>query len=307
MKLGVQLSPPSQFPDLELLVDFVVRAEDAGYDFVCLPEHTIMPARYEETMGRQWPDPVTVAAFLAARTSTIRFIFYILIVPQHDPIRLAKQLATLDVLSRGRVDVGVGLGWVVEEMEWVGKPFHRRGARAEEYVEAMRTLWTTDPSTFEGEWVSFSGASFHPKPMQQPLPVWIGGSWRHSALRAGRVGDGWMPMQATTEQLQEGRGLLARELRARRRDPETFPVMLRIPLYEPSPRATSHAVSAGGTAMEYLQGDVERAIRYVDERAAEGVTHLWVSLPEVYPRVAEEMEAFASELRCRGTVDPVGS
>ena len=303
MKLGVQLSPPSQFPDLDALVDFVVRAEAAGYDFVCLPEHTVFPARYEELLGRQWPDPLTIASFIAARTSRIRFVFYILILPQHDPIHLAKQLATLDVLSHGRVDVGVGPGWIAEEMEWQGKAFRGRGGRTDEYVAAMRTLWTADPATFTGDWVSFTDASFLPKPVQRPHPpVWVGGSWRYSALRAGRLGDGWMPMMATDEQLREGRVLLNRELEARGRDPQTFPIMLRVPLWEPSPRATNHAVSAGGTAMQYLQGDVDAAVRLVDERAAEGVTHLWLSLPEAYPRVVEEMEAFAAELRRRDLV-----
>jgi len=180
----------------------------------------------------------------------VQLVFYILVLPQHDPIRLAKQLATLDVLSGGRIDVGIGMGWIREEMEWLGKPFAGRAARAEEYLAAMRTLWTTDPATFEGATVAFA--------------------------------------------------LLARELARRGCDPADFPVMLRVPLYEPSPRATAHAVSSGATAMQYLQGDVERALRYVEEHSEEGTTHLWVSLPAEYSRIVEEMVAFAAELRRRG-------
>jgi len=110
-------------------------------------------------------------------------------------------------------------------------------------------------------------------------------------------------MQATHEQLAEGRALLEGELRRHDRDPAGFPVMLRIPLYEPSPHATAHAVDAGRTAMKYLAGDVEQAIRYVEEQAGDGTTHLWVSLPAVYPGILEEMEAFGAELRRRGLLD----
>jgi probable F420-dependent oxidoreductase len=130
---------------------------------------------------------------VAAVTETIHLGTGILILPQRNPLVLAKELGTLDSLSGGRVELGIGVGWLKEEFEALGIPFEGRGKRTDEYVGAMRALWDGDHASYEGETVSFSGASINPKPTRGRVPIHIGGHTETSARRAGRLGDGYFP------------------------------------------------------------------------------------------------------------------
>jgi alkanesulfonate monooxygenase SsuD/methylene tetrahydromethanopterin reductase-like flavin-dependent oxidoreductase (luciferase family) len=135
----------------------------------------------------------------------------------------------------------------------------------------MRALWTTNP---------FDGLSFHPKPLQQPHPpIFIGGGVRHSAARAAALGDGWLPMSATLDELEAGIEVLHRELTARGRPTEGFPIANKLPAYEASGRATAHARQSGASAVATLNGDALRTLDYVERAQGLGVTHLWVELP----------------------------
>ena len=136
-------------------------------------------------------DPVVALAHLAARTERIRLATGIVILPQRNPLVLAKQVASLDVLTGGRLVLGLGVGYLEPEMSALGVPMAGRGARADEYLAAMRSLWEDEAPAFSGRYVEFEGVDGHPRPLQRPLPVVIGGHSRAAHLRAARHGDGW--------------------------------------------------------------------------------------------------------------------
>jgi probable F420-dependent oxidoreductase len=298
VKFGVNAYPYTRYPDVAALVEWVQEAEAAGYSFVSLPEHTIFPVEHERTMGRTWWESVTLAAYLAAKTSTIRLVFGIVVLPQHNPVYLAKQLATLDIVSGGRVDVGIGLGWLSEELEVLGADLRTRAARTEEYVAAMRALWTSDPVDFNGRFVSFSNASFEPKPVQVPHPpLMIGGSWRFSAPRAAAIGDGWYPMGGTQpDEVEEGMTVLRSELARHGRLAEGFPVVTKLPMWEASTAATEHALAAGSKANDYFEDDYDAARDYVRRFQALGVTHLNVETRAVFSESLDQVRAVAENV-----------
>lgn len=180
-------------------------AEAAGFESVWTVEHVLYPEGYESTYpysptGKMpgtadspIPDPMTWLAFVAATTSTIKLATGILIVPQRNPAVLAKEVATVDALSEGRVMLGIGVGWLEEEFDALGVPFSNRGKRTDEYVDVMRQLWTADQVSYNGEFVSFAPVSSNPKPHDGPVPIHVGGHSRKAAERAGRLGDGFFP------------------------------------------------------------------------------------------------------------------
>jgi probable F420-dependent oxidoreductase len=160
-------------------------------------------------------DPLVALAFLAARTQRIRLATGIIILPQRNPLVLAKQLASLDVVSGGRLMFGMGVGYLEPEMTAIGVPMERRGARAVEYLEAMRALWEQEQPAYEGEFVRFSGINAHPRPAQKPLPVVMGGHSPAAHRRAARHAQGWygffLRPEQTAEQLEGLRDALAEE------------------------------------------------------------------------------------------------
>lgn len=297
LQLGVQLYPYSVFGEgLDELVDFVQKAERWGYDFIQLPEHQLFPVEEERTMGRPWWDPAVLVALLAQRTTTIRFAFSILILPQYNPMMLAKSLATLDHVSDGRIDVGVAVGWLRAECEALGVDFDTRGARADESIEVLRNLWTTHPCTHQGEFFSYAGMSCHPKPVQRPHPpIWVGGTLKASLRRAVRLGDGWNPQPAPLPKVEEGIRNLHSALEERNRQPEGFPISYKMPFIERSVEVTEHAVAANGSSeLRWLEGDLGRADEFMEWAAGVGITHVDIELPADPARQLEEAERFAA-------------
>jgi probable F420-dependent oxidoreductase len=170
-------------------------AEELGYDSLWVGEHVVVPDPRVSPSPMEPEDPIldglVSLAFLAARTERIRLATGIVILPQRNPVVLAKQLASLDVVSGGRLIFGMGVGYLEPEMTAVGVPMERRGARALEYLAAMRALWEEERPEFEGEFVRFSGVNAHPRPVQRPLPVVMGGYTPAVHRRATRHADGW--------------------------------------------------------------------------------------------------------------------
>jgi probable F420-dependent oxidoreductase len=205
MKFGIAFANIITFAEREGLATLGRGAEAAGFDSVWTVEHVIYPEGYESrypydasgkmamTTDTPLPDPLQWLAFVAAQTETLRLGTGILILPIRNPVVLAKEVATLDHLSGGRVDLGVGVGWLREEFDALGVPWERRGARTEEHIEAMRALWDADHASYQGDFVSFDDVSCNPKPAQGRVPIHIGGHSRAAAERAGRLGDGFFP------------------------------------------------------------------------------------------------------------------
>jgi probable F420-dependent oxidoreductase len=205
MKFGIIFANTTRFTGKEGLVELAQGAEAVGFESLWTVEHVIYPDAYEseypyDRSGKMvmapdtdLPDPLIWLTWVAAVTETIHLGTGILILPQRNPLVLAKELATLDALAGGRVELGIGVGWLKEEFEALGIPFERRGARTDEYVEVMRALWDGDHASHDGEFVSFSGASVNPKPPRGRVPIHVGGHTEASAKRAGRLGDGYFP------------------------------------------------------------------------------------------------------------------
>jgi probable F420-dependent oxidoreductase len=191
-------------------------AEESGLESLWTVEHVVVPAGYESqypyspsgkmpgTEENPIPDPLVWLTYVAALTSTIKLATGILILPQRNPVVLAKEVATLDVLSKGRTILGVGVGWLKEEFDAIGVDFAERGAITDEYIEALRTLWRDDEPTFKGQWSAFERAKSYPKPAQEGgVPIHIGGHSKAAARRAGRLGDGFFPARGSLEELTE--------------------------------------------------------------------------------------------------------
>jgi probable F420-dependent oxidoreductase len=170
-------------------------AEKLGYESVWAGEHVVVPdpRSPRSPMAPTEPilDPVTTLAFLAAGTSTLRLGTGIVILPQRNPLVLAKELASLDVLSGGRLTFGMGVGYLEEEMRAIGVPMQHRGRRAVEYLEAMRAVWTMDRPAYDGGYISYSGINAYPRPVQKPLPVLMGGYGEAAFRRAVEHANGW--------------------------------------------------------------------------------------------------------------------
>jgi probable F420-dependent oxidoreductase len=208
---------------------FGAAAEAAGFESLWTVEHVLVPAGYESTYpyaadgkmpgGTRFPipDPLVWLTWVAATTRTIRLATGILILPQRNPGVVAKEVATLDNLSGGRVELGVGAGWLEEEFAALGVPFDDRGRRLDGYIEALRALWAEGETTFENEFVSYDRAVSLPRPVQDPVPIVIGGHTAVAARRAGRLGDGFFPAKGDVATLLD---TMRRAADAAGRDPD---------------------------------------------------------------------------------------
>jgi probable F420-dependent oxidoreductase len=210
MEFGLLFANTMAFADAEGAALLGRAAEDAGFDSVWTVEHVVYPDDYAsrypyDPSGRMamsartpLPDPLVWLTWVAAHTRRLRLATGILILPQRNPVVLAKEVATLDALSGGRVELGVGVGWLREEFDALGIPFEHRGARTDEYVEVLRALWDGDHAQHSGRFVEFAGVSSNPKPVEREglgrrVPIHIGGHSPAAARRAGRLGDGFFP------------------------------------------------------------------------------------------------------------------
>jgi probable F420-dependent oxidoreductase len=267
-------------------VEAVQAAEAAGFESVWTVEHVVYPDDYASAYpyskdGRMpalpstpIPDPLIWLAYVASVTTTIRLATGILILPERNPVVLAKELATLDHLSGGRVELGIGVGWLKEEFDALGVPWERRGARTDEYVAAMRALWATDGASFDGEFASFTRVSSNPKPPGGAVRIVVGGHSRAAAERAGRLGDGLFPGKGSARELAELIDIARQTAAAHDRDPAAIELTAGAP---------------GG-----LLKDPAAAI---DELAAAGVSRVVVpAFSLMKPNATEAMEAFAERV-----------
>ena len=253
MKYGFTLPGRGPLATPETLGRIARTGEELGYDALFTGDHILVPRNiaspYPYTEGGEFPgspsgesmEQLTLLAFLAGQTSKIRLVTSVIIVPHRNPLVAAKALATLDVLSGGRLVVGVGVGWMREEFEALGlPPFEERGAVTDEYIRAFKELWTSDDPHFEGKYVSFDDISFLPKPVQKPHPpIWVGGESRPALRRTAELADGWYPLgsnptfpMGTPEQLAAGLERLAMYARRFGRDPSEIETIYRTHQFE---------------------------------------------------------------------------
>ncbi|OBG38991.1 LLM class F420-dependent oxidoreductase [Mycobacterium alsense] len=182
----------------------VKRAEAMGYDMIAIPEHFVIPTDHVELSGPHYLQSTVAQAYIAGATEKIRLNSCVTVLPLQHPIVLAKALATADWMSSGRMMVTFGVGWLEREFDALGVPFRERGRIADEYLEAIIELWTSESPRFEGHYVSFRDMAFEPKPVQKPhLPIWVGGDADAALKRAARFASGWWPFLTPPEKIGE--------------------------------------------------------------------------------------------------------
>jgi probable F420-dependent oxidoreductase len=268
MRLGAFLPPWGDHAtpaDFDLLARGV---EDLGYDslwtgdHVVFPRDVVSPYPYNTTgafpFDRNQPlfEPVTLLAYLAGRTTTVRLGMSVLVLPMRNPVITAKMLAGIDNLTRGRLELGVGVGWLREEFEALTADFAARGELTEEWITILRQLWTAgSPAGFEGRHYRFAPLVLLPRP-DRPIPIVIGGNSRSALRRAARIGDGWHGVRLALEQVRVAIGRLRADLADADRDPAGFRVVLRTSV------------------------NPEDAARELESYAATGVDELIVEVPE---------------------------
>jgi probable F420-dependent oxidoreductase len=209
MQVGVSVPITEIGADLGALREFVQAAEDLGYDHIRIldhvlgadpqfhPEVPVFPYTYKSYIH----EPFTLMSYLAAITRRLQLVTGILILPQRQTALVAKQAAEVDVLSGGRLRLGIGVGWNPVEYEALGEDFHNRGQRIEEQMSVLRALWTQEVVNFKGRWHQITHAGLNPLPVQRPIPIWIGAGQASSPIppepslrRIGRLADGWFPL-----------------------------------------------------------------------------------------------------------------
>src|SRR5712692_2498986 len=250
MEFGLHLPSSSPTAKSEDLIRFARQAESLGFYCITVADHVIVPKNisipYPYTVDGKYPgtgyhlETLTTMSFLAGATQRIRFITSVMIAPYRNPVLTAKMLASLDVLSQGRIIVGLGVGWMKEEFENLNAPaYEDRGRVTDEYIKVFRELWTKENPSFNGKYCSFSNVIFLPKPVQKPaIPIWIGGHSKQAIRRAARLGDGWHPIGGVPtiplepDDLRKDLTMLAEYAQAAGRDPKTIRVALKGSLFD---------------------------------------------------------------------------
>ena len=215
MQIGFNLPISGPMSPPESLIRIARQGEALGYDYLTLTDHIVLPNLrvpgypysesgefFGEGPERRY-EQLTAAAFIAAKTTRIRLVLAVMVVPHRPAVLAAKMLSTIDVLSGGRLVVGIGAGWLRAEFNAVvGPAFAERGRVTDEYLSAFRSLWTQEAPRFDGDWVKYDGILFEPKPAQKPHPpIWVGGESRPSLRRAARFGDAWYPIGSNNKHL----------------------------------------------------------------------------------------------------------
>jgi probable F420-dependent oxidoreductase len=244
MDFGIHVRAQGWLTERANLIALAQRAEALGYRLIGMVDHVVLPrdvaTRYPYTEDGIWPgtptgecfDVLASLCFLAGCTERIGLLSSVMVVPHRPAVVAAKMLATADVLSGGRVIAGVGAGWMREEFDALGAPpFHHRGTVTDEFLTAFRTLWSEDAPAFHADHVKFSDVIFRPKPVQRPIPIWVGGESPAALRRTVRFGDAWYPVSNnqqipldTPARLAQGIERLHRTAKAAGRDPASIDI-----------------------------------------------------------------------------------
>jgi probable F420-dependent oxidoreductase len=298
MRFGLSLPHFRRVASPEAIRRVAQRAEDLGYDGIWVSDHLVVPESAVVRFGSMFYDPLTVLAFAAACTSRVRLGTTVLILPYRNPVVTAKMLATLDVLSGGRVTAGLGVGWTEDEFKALGVSFRERGALSDEYVMAFKALWTQEHPAFHGHHVRFERIAFEPKPVQKPhMPIWIGGNSRRAIRRAVALGDGWHPTRPLVPEVKTGVAYLREVCGRQGRDPASLTIAVRQPLQ-------FSAETAASLRQRPLLGSVRKIIDDLGHYAEAGVHYVMLDTfygaPELERQTVDGMfetiERFAADV-----------
>ena len=309
MEYGFYLPNSGAGAEPDALADIAKLGDRLGFFCMVMPDHILQPNQINSTYpysltgdilaagqsgDGEWPEQITTLAYLAGVTERIRLVTSVMIIPYRNPILTAKMLSTLDMLSKGRLILGAGVGWMEEEFELLdAPPFAERGAVTNEYLQAFIELWTKDDPKFEGKYVNFSDITFLPKPVQKPYPpIWIGGQSKPAIRRAAQIGDCWHPVGAIPaaplepEELAENLVLLHQYAEKAGRDPATIQVSVKAPLYD--------AGDSSGPRRRF-SGSSDEVRQDIQTYSDVGVTHLIFDFRTGDPKQTEDRMARFSE------------
>ena len=309
MEYGFYLPNSGAGVEPNALSDIAKLGDRLGFFCMVMPDHVLQPNQVNSTYpysltgdileagqsgDGEWPEQITTLAYLAGITDQIKLVTSVMIIPYRNPILTAKMLSTLDMLSKGRLILGAGVGWMEEEFELLNtEPFAERGAVTNEYLRAFIELWTSDNPTFEGKYVNFSDITFLPKPVQKPHPpIWIGGQSKPAIRRAAQIGNAWHPVGAIPaaplepEELAENLVLLHDYAEKAGRDPSQIQVSVKAPLYDSN--------NSDGPRRRFT-GSPDQVRQDVQTYSDVGVTHLIFDFRTADPHQTEDRMAQFSE------------
>jgi probable F420-dependent oxidoreductase len=221
------------------IIRFAQRADELGFESLWCGDHILLPTagtdQYPYTEDGSFPrdasvgflETLTVLAYAASVTQRIRLGSTVIILPYRNPVVQAKMFASLDVLSGGRAICGVGVGWLEKEFDSLGVPYAERGPMSDEFLEMFQTLWTQEHPEFEGKYYQIHGMQFEPKPVQNPLPIWVGGHSRRAIRRTIKYGHAWHPTRQTPEYVAKHLPYLHQEAERAGRDPDSITISLK--------------------------------------------------------------------------------
>ena len=299
MKYGVILPNVGPMAEIDALTDVAQRAEEMGFDGIFLSDHIALPTdlrsrypyrsdgRFALSVGDPILEPVTTLAYLAAVTQRVDLGFSVLVLPYRHPVLNAKMLGTLDVISRGRLIVGAGVGWMAEEFAALGADFAVRGSVTDEHIEMLRAFWTERTPNYSGRHYSVSGLAMTPHPIRQPRPpIWTGGTSAPALRRAARLGDGWHGVRQSPAEVDQ----VARRVLRMRSD-----AGLPVDGFEFSLRAGVDITDQpmNGSVRTPLRGSTEQVAGDIKEYAAAGLTYLVVEPRGANPaQLTDQLEKF---------------
>ncbi len=294
MEFGFGVPSRGPLASLENIVTLAQQGEQMGFDILSVSDHIVVPTSidsiypYNETgefvssASGEYMEQLATVSYLAGITSSINLLTSVMVLPHRAPVLTAKILATIDVVSNGRLIVGCGVGWMREEFEAIdAPPYEERGAVSNEYIAAFKELWTSDNPSFDGKYCSFSDIHFAPKPVQQPHPpIWIGGESPPALRRAAQLGDAWYPICSnpqfpvgTFDQYAEYQGRVRANAESAGRDPATLDFAYSVNWY-----SDTGAQEVDGER-RLLTGDPAQVADDIKRLEGMGINHLMLGFP----------------------------
>lgn len=287
MKFGYVLPNYGDKVTPQELLEISASCEEEGYDSVWATDHVMMPTELKEPYG-QLVEPLTLLAFIAARCERLKVGTSIVVLPQRNPVLVAKQATALDVLSKGRVILGFGAGWAEKEFGFLNADFKGRGQVMDESIELIRKLWKEEVVNFEGRFFHIKDALFLPKPANGEIPIWIGGNGATAVRRAAKLGDGWHPVGPTVEDFAAG----AERVRQAKR-----PVTLSVRMTTDVRKKREVYVGANNEKRVAVSGTAAEIRKQIDAYSEAGLEYFCASMN--HPAASEiiaDVRKFAAEV-----------
>ena len=312
MQIGFNAPTAGPMSATDQMVRLVVEAEAMGFDYATFSDHVVIPTQIDSTYPYsstgEFPagaraerhEQLTEIAWVAAKTTKLRLITSVMVVPHRPAVLTAKILATIDVLSNGRLTLGIGAGWMEEEFIAVGAPpFAERGAVTDEYLQVFRELWTQPEPRFAGKYTRFDNILLDPKPVQNTISIWVGGESGPALRRTARMADGWYPIGTnpafpldSLARFKAGVAKLHKTADAIGRDPKTIDLIYRV-----SGWATPGPANASDSQPRLFAGDATQTAADIRALRDVGVTSIDFGFPgTTAPEVLAAMQSFRTDV-----------